>query len=139
MENNMKNQADTPESNHQEQQPPHQEHTQYQEQPQYQYPQPGQQKANDGKGLSIAALVLGITGVALCWISGLNILILALSILGIVFGTLGRKKSILAHGKASGMATAGLVLGIIGTAFSAVGVIACVACSSCASGCAALL
>ena len=83
---------------------------------------------NDGRGLSIAALVLGICGVVLCWIGGLNIVILVLGILGIVFGVIGRKKSVAAYGKASGLATAGLVLGIIGTAICGIGVLACAAC-----------
>jgi len=120
------------------QQPQYQQ-PQYQpqyQQPQYQYQQP--QKPNDGKGLSIAALVLGIVGVVFCWVGGLNIVVLALCILGIIFGSMGRKKSIEVYGKASGMATAGLVLGIIGTAFAALGVVACVACTGCFScpGCA---
>lgn len=69
---------------------------------------------------------------------GLNFIVLALNILGIVFGSIGRKRSIIAFGKPSGMATAGLVLGIIGTVFSSIGVIACVACvgcNSCTLGC----
>lgn len=103
------------------------------QQPVYQQPVYQQRPRNpqDGKGLSITALVLGICGVALCWIGGLNIVILVLSILGIIFGVIGRKKSIAAYGKASGLATAGLVLGIIGTAISGIGVLACTACAAC--------
>ena len=103
----------------------------YQQGGQYQQPYNNGPKPNDGKGLSIAALVLGILGVLLCWSPGLNIIVLALNVLGIVFGSIGRKKSIAVHGRASGMATAGLVLGIIGTAFCSLGVIACVACAGC--------
>ncbi len=87
----------------------------------------------DGRGLSIAALVLGICGVVFCWVGVLNIIILVCGILGIVFGVIGRKKSIICYGKPSGMATAGLALGIIGTAICAIGVIACVACVGCSA------
>lgn len=87
----------------------------------------------DGRGLSITALVLGICGVALCWLPSLNVIVLACGILGIVFGYIGRKKSIAAYGKASGLATAGFVLGIIGTAICGIGVLSCTVCVSCAS------
>ena len=49
---------------------------------------------------------------------------LILAILGIVFGVKGRK---MAADNEKGLATAGLVLGIISTAFAAIGVI-CVVC-----------
>ena len=55
---------------------------------------------------------------------GRQYFILILAILGIVFGVKGRK---MAADNEKGLATAGLVLGIIGTAFAAIGVI-CVVC-----------
>ena len=90
---------------------------------------------NDGRGLSIAALVLGICGVVLAWISVLNVIVLAAGILGIVFGYKGRQKSIMAYGKASGLATAGFVLGIIGTSICGLGVLSCTVCAAAVSGC----
>ena len=84
---------------------------------------------NEGKGFSIAALVLGILGIIGGWFPYGGYVTLVCSILGIVFGVKGRKMSAAANGKASGLATAGFVLGIIGTAICALGVI-CVACAS---------
>ena len=59
----------------------------------------------ESKGLSIAALCCGIFGFVGCFINTWVALIL--SIAAIVLGVLGRKKA----GK--GMATAGMVLGIV--------------------------
>lgn len=86
---------------------------------------------NDGKGFSIAALVLGIVGIVGGWIPYVGYVTLVCSILGIIFGAKGRKMSVAANGKASGLATAGLVLGIVGTALGALGVI-CVGCATAA-------
>lgn len=116
------------------------------QQPAYQqpvYPQQGYQQPvyksvrnpNDGRGLSITALVLGICGVVLAWISVINVIVLAAGILGIIFGYKGRQKSIEAYGKASGLATAGFVLGIIGTSICGLGVLSCTLCVAVASGC----
>lgn len=90
---------------------------------------------DDGKKLSIAALVLGILGIVGGYIPIVCYFTLVLAILGIVLGVKGRAKSITVHGKASGMATAGLVLGIIGTALGALGLLCTVLCSAaiCAS------
>lgn len=63
---------------------------------------------------------------------------LGLSILGIIFGVVGQKKA-KEVGATSGLATAGLVCGIIGTAFSAVGVICALACASSVSSLCGLL
>jgi len=90
---------------------------------------------DDGKKLSIAALVLGILGIVGGYIPVVCYFTLVCAILGIVLGVKGRAKSIAAYGKASGLATAGLVLGIIGTALGALGLICTVLCSAaiCAS------
>ncbi len=115
---------------------PQQPAPQYQA-PQYQAPQtyPGQ-PVNTGKGLSITALVVGILCIVGSWIPVINYVTTILAILGVIFGALGRKKSILATGKASGLATAGLVLGIIGCSFAALGLICTLACmgSLCSAG-----
>lgn len=89
------------------------------------YQQPYGQKPDDGKGFSVAALVLGICGVCVPYAG-------VLAILGIVFGVIGRAKSVECYGKASGMATAGLVLGIVGTAFAFLW-IGCIC--ACTTGC----
>lgn len=115
------------------QQPMHQQPV-YQ-QPVYQQPVYRQPRnPNDGRGLSITALVLGICGVVLSWVSVLNVVVLAAGILGIIFGYKGRQKSIDAYGKPSGLATAGFVLGIVGTSICGVGVLSCTVCVA-AAGC----
>lgn len=83
--------------------------------------------------MSIASLVIGCVSVALFWFSGLNLILLACGIVAIILGVKGRMKSIAAYGRASGLATAGLVLGIIGTVFTGVGALSCLACYGCAS------
>lgn len=81
---------------------------------------------DDGKGMSIAAMILGIVGIVSFFIS---FTIFAgpvgfvCAILGIIFGVKGRKKSTMAYGRPSGAATAGLVLGIIGVAFASIGLL----------------
>ena len=85
---------------------------------------------NNGKGMSIAALVLGILGIIGGWIPVVCYFTTICAILGLIFGIIGRKKSVTAFGKASGMATAGLVLGIIGTAFAVLGLICSTLCTA---------
>lgn len=85
----------------------------------------------NAKGMSIAALVcgiLGIVGIVGSFIPGVGCFTFVLAILGIIFGVKGSKIA-KETGEGKGMATAGLVLGIIGTAFSALGII-CGACSA---------
>lgn len=96
---------------------------------------------DDGKNLSIAALVLGILGIVGGSIPVVCYFTTVCAIWGIVLGVKGRKKSVAVHGKPSGLATAGLVLGIIGTAFAVLGLICTVICSAaiCASTGASLL
>ena len=70
----------------------------------------------------------------------MNIILLACGIMAIIMGNKGRKMSIMAYGKASGLATAGFILGIVGTAITGIGAlsyIACVSClcTSCGAGC----
>ena len=61
-------------------------------------------EGQESKGLSIASMVLGIVSIVLFCVSYLSI---PCAILALIFGFVGRKKG----GK--GMATAGIVLGII--------------------------
>ena len=80
------------------------------------------------QGMSIAALVCGILGIVGSFIPVVTYFTFSLAILGIVFGVKGSKIA-KETGENKGMATAGLVLGIIGTALGALGII-CVACSA---------
>ncbi|MCH5202404.1 MAG: DUF4190 domain-containing protein [Oscillospiraceae bacterium] len=80
------------------------------------------------KGMSIGALVCGILGIVGSFIPVVCYFTLVLAILGIVFGAKGMKTS-KETGEGRGLAIAGLVLGIIGTSFAAIGVI-CVACAA---------
>ena len=102
------------------------------QQPQYGQPQFGQLPPSDGKGMSIAGLVCGIVGIlsVLFGVFG-GVIGIVTTILGIVFGVMGRKKSMLVHGRPSGLATAGLVLGIIGASIATLGLICSIACVSC--------
>ena len=76
-------------------------------------------------GFAIAALVLGILSIlssfTIMWV-GLGWIGLILGIVGIVMGVMAKKKN------PTGMATAGLVLSIIGTVLCALILIACAAC-----------
>lgn len=81
------------------------------------------------KNLSIAALVCGILGIVGGFIPVVSYFTLVLAILGIVFGAKATKIA-KATGENKGLATAGLVLGIIGTALGAIGVL----CAVCAAG-----
>lgn len=86
----------------------------------------------NGKGMSIAALICGVLGIVGSFIPVVCYVTLILSILGIVFGVKGQKIA-KATGEGKGLATAGLVLGIVGVAFGAVGAL-CAICAVCAIG-----
>lgn len=94
---------------------------------------------DDGKNWSIAALVCGIVGIVGGWFPIVNYFVLVAAILGIIFGVKGRKLSTAAYGKPSGLATAGLILGIIGCACAAIAVLCISICGAaiCAAGSAA--
>lgn len=87
---------------------------------------------NNGNGLSVAGLVLGIIAVLGCWIPYGNTIMLILGIVGIVLAVKGRKQAI-AAGAPTGMATAGLVLSIIGTVIAGIGFLSCTLCVVCFS------
>ena len=73
-------------------------------------------------GLAIASLILGIVAIVFSFI-GLSIPFgLIIGIVGIILGVMAKKKN------PCGMATAGLVLSIIGTVLCAIVFIACMAC-----------
>ena len=74
------------------------------------------------KNMSIAALVCGILGLVGGWIPVVSYFTLVLSILGIVFGAKAKKAAV-ANGEPTGMATTGLVLGIIAVALTVIGLV----------------
>lgn len=81
---------------------------------------------NNGSGICVAALICGLLGIISVFTSALPILtwfLFVAAILGIVFGAVGMSKSKVANGSASGLAIAGLILGIIGCVFGFIGVI----------------
>ncbi len=88
---------------------------------------------NNGKGLSIAALVLGIIATVLAWFYLVNIAALACGIVGIILAVMGKKKAV-AAGAPTGIGTAGLVLSIIGTCLAAIGFVSCTLCVACVAG-----
>ena len=95
------------------------------QQPAAPQPVPAYQPAPANNNLPVIALVCGILGLVGAWIPIVQYFTTILSILGIVFGVKGRKTA--PEGK-TGMATAGMVLGIVSLALSVVVII----CSVCA-------
>ena len=78
------------------------------------------------KGVSIGAL---ITGIASCggWAAGyFAIACMVAGIVGIILGSKG-KKAAKENGEPAGMATAGMVLGIVGVVLSVIGLICAIA------------
>ena len=73
-----------------------------------------------GKGQSIAGMVLGIVGIVFGFLNGwFAVLGLPVAIVGLVLSVMGGKK-LKAEGQTSGIATAGLVLGIIAVVITAI-------------------
>ena len=83
-----------------------------------------------GKNCSIAALILGIVSIVLCFPYVLSALAMACGIVGIICATNGQKYCLEA-GQPTGLATAGLVLSIIGLTLSAISVFTCTLCVTC--------
>jgi len=79
-------------------------------QPNYQGPMPG---ANQPTGMAVASMVLGICSFALCWIPYLNFVTWITAILALILGMVARSKVKQGTGGGGGMATAGMVLGIV--------------------------
>ena len=84
--------------------------------------------------MAVASLVLGIISIVCSFIGGVNWVGAILGIVGIVLGVLGKKKT----PEKAGMATAGLVMSIIGVVLSLIFIIACAACFASVGGCAAV-
>ena len=87
-----------------------------------------------GKGLAVAGFVLSIVGVVFGMLSGFfSILGLPISVVGLVLAVIGGKK-LEANGQPKGIATAGLVIGIIATVISGITFFTCGLCILCAGG-----
>jgi len=87
-----------------------------------------------GKGKAIAGMILGIVGIVFGFLSGIfSLLGLPVSIVGLVLSVLGGKQ-LKQAGQPAGIATAGLVLGIIAVVFSAIAFFTCGLCILCAAG-----
>lgn len=92
------------------------------------------------KGKAIAGLILGIVAIA----CGFNLIPfsalvgLPAAIVGLVLSA-GAGKKLKAAGQPSGVATAGLVIGIIAVVWTAISFVSCGLCSLCAAGAAAAL
>lgn len=93
---------------------------------------------NNGKGLSVTGLVLGIVAVVLAWFYMVNIVALVCGIVGIICAAKGKGQA-KAAGAPTGLGTAGLVLAIIGTVLAGIGFFSCTLCVLCAAGTAGLL
>lgn len=86
-----------------------------------------------GKGQSIAGLILGILGIVFAFgpISAwLCVIALPVAIVGLVLSVVGGKK-LKANGQPKGIATAGLVIGIIAVVFAAISFFTCGLCVIC--------
>ncbi|WP_010232959.1 DUF4190 domain-containing protein [Clostridium arbusti] len=76
---------------------------------------------------SVASMILGIISVVFDFIPGINFLGIILAVLAIVFAVIGKNKIKNSNGElnGTGMATAGLVLGIISVALFVLFLAAC--------------
>ncbi len=82
-----------------------------------------------GKGLSISGFVLSLVGLVLSFLSGVfSIISLPTSIVGLVLSVIGGKK-LKNNGMQGGMATAGLVIGIIAVVLSSILFFTCGLCT----------
>ena len=89
-----------------------------------------QNMTDPGKGMAVGALVCGIVACVLAWFSMINIVALILGVVGLILGSKARKLS-MQVGAPTGIATAGLVLAIIGTVLAAIGFLTCTICVLC--------
>jgi hypothetical protein len=77
---------------------------------QYAYGAPGYAVPQQGNGLAVAALVLGILSVVFSWVPFFD---WVLAVLAVIFGAVGISTANKRMGAGKGMAVAGLVLGLI--------------------------
>lgn len=87
-----------------------------------------------GKGKAVAGMVLGIIGIVFGLLNGIfSIIGLPVAVIGLILSVVGGKQ-LKAAGQPSGVATAGLVLGIIAVVFTGIAFFTCGLCILCASG-----
>lgn len=90
-----------------------------------------------GKGKAIAGMILGILGIVCGILSGyLSLIGLPIAIVGLCLSVSGGK-TLRANNLPAGIATAGLVLGIIAVVFTAIAFFTCGLCIICAGSTAA--
>lgn len=90
-----------------------------------------------GKGQAVAGFVMGIVGIVFAILSGwFSVVGLPVAVIGLVLSVTGGKK-LRANDQPAGIATAGLVLGIIATVFTTIAFFTCGLCVICAAGVAA--
>lgn len=90
--------------------------------------QPMQPPVDPGKGKALAALILGIVSCVFCWVSVGAVIPLVLGVIGSIMASQYKK---IGDGTNKSMATAGLVLSIIGIVLSAIFLV-CSICTVCA-------
>ena len=83
-----------------------------------------------GKGLSITGMILGIVSLVLCWFGIASLVALPLAIVGLVLSCVGGKK-LKANNAPHGIATAGLVIGIIAVVLTGITFVTCGLCTLC--------
>jgi lysylphosphatidylglycerol synthetase-like protein (DUF2156 family) len=78
-------------------------------------------------GLSITSMILGIVGLVLTFVPGLNFIGIVCGILAIVFGIISKNKIQSSNGELTGlgMAKAGLILGIVTLGLFILTLVAC--------------
>lgn len=83
-------------------------------------PPQGAPGANLPKGMAVAALVLGIAAILLCWVPVANIVAFVLGAIAIVLGFMARSRAARGIAAGGGMGLAGGVLGIVAVVLSIV-------------------
>ena len=87
-----------------------------------------------GKGFAIAGFVLSIVGIVFGFLSGFfSIIGLPVAVTGLVLSVVGGKK-LAASEQPKGIATAGLVIGIIAVVITGITFLTCGLCILCVSG-----
>lgn len=87
-----------------------------------------------GKGQAISGFVMGIVGIVFGILSGwFSVIGLPIAIIGLVLSVIGGKK-LRAAEQPAGIATAGLVIGIVAVVFTAIAFFTCGLCLLCAAG-----
>ncbi|MDR1668522.1 MAG: DUF4190 domain-containing protein [Oscillospiraceae bacterium] len=82
--------------------------------------------------MAVASLVLGIISLVFMFIPGVSFVGIAAGVVAVILGALAMKQ-LKAAGQPTGMATAGLVMGIVGLAIATIVTIVCGA-AICAAG-----